>query len=866
LKKWVLILLIIFAFASQIFATHNRAGEITYRQISELTYEITLVTYTYTPSAANETRDYLPMSWGDNTNELIPRISEVYLPDQYTQNIYKATHTYPGPGIYFIVMEDPNRNEGVDNIPGSVNVVFSIATTLKIDAAVGFNSTPVLLNPPLDKAIVGQTFIHNPAAFDAEGDSLSYELTICRQENGMPIPDYTFPPASDDFYVNALTGDLVWDAPMQVGVYNVAMLIEEWRNGIKIGQIIRDMQIEVEYGNDIKPDIADLADLCVEAGANVNFSVSASDVDGDYLILEAAGGPFQLDPEAYLENINSTQGSIQGDFSWETNCSHVRYAPYQVVFKVTEQYNDPALVDFETVNISVVSPAPENLQASPTFNSIELSWLPCLCSQAIGYELYRKESPSNWTPDMCETGVPDGIGFEKIAHLEGYNNCSFTDNNNGLGLSQGFEYCYRVVAIFDDGAESYASDEVCTELELGYPLITKVSVDTTDETTGKIQLEWAKYIDFDTIALPGPYVYLIYRSNDLIGANLVLIDSTLSINDTSYLDENLNTVDDIYSYSVELYNKAAENRILIGEPQLASSPYLELAAGDNHVVLNLKRNTPWVNDTMFVYRMNPNSSSFDSIGFSLNSNYTDEGLINDLTYCYYVKTQGHYPPEEYSQRLINLSQINCAKPTDTIPPCSPTTNVNSVCDQFYNEIKWQIPDTCKEDVMYYNIYYSSTLDGDMDLIYVSTQNTDSLYLHYPQLSIAGCYTVTAVDSFANESSLIKKVCVDNCTYYELPNVFTPNGDSKNDYVVPSPYKYIDKVDMKIYNRWGVLVFETKDPDINWDGRYMKNGKMVVPGVYYYSCDVYERRLTGVEIRNLTGFIQVFDPKEQMKAE
>jgi len=108
-----------------------------------------------------------------------------------------------------------------------------------------------------------------------------------------------------------------------------------------------------------------------------------------------------------------------------------------------------------------------------------------------------------------------------------------------------------------------------------------------------------------------------------------------------------------------------------------------------------------------------------------------------------------------------------------------------------------------------------------------------------------------------------KICLDDCTYYELPNVFTPNGDNIHDLFQPFfPYYFVEKVDMKIYDRWGLLMFETDDPDINWDGRNYKSGKIVSRGVYYYICDVYEQRLTGVEVRHLHGFIHVFDSQEE----
>jgi len=70
----------------------------------------------------------------------------------YKKNIYKINHTFPGPGIYKIVVQDPNRNAEVKNIPNSVNVIFSISTILTVNPAMGHDNSPVLLNPPYDKA------------------------------------------------------------------------------------------------------------------------------------------------------------------------------------------------------------------------------------------------------------------------------------------------------------------------------------------------------------------------------------------------------------------------------------------------------------------------------------------------------------------------------------------------------------------------------------------------------------------------------------------------------------------------------------------------------------------------------------------
>ncbi len=65
---------------------------------------------------------------------------------------------------------------------------------------------------------------------------------------------------------------------------------------------------------------------------------------------------------------------------------------------------------------------------------------------------------------------------------------------------------------------------------------------------------------------------------------------------------------------------------------------------------------------------------------------------------------------------------------------------------------------------------------------------------------------------------------------EVPNVFTPNGDGKND-LFKVAYKSIVKFHGWIYNQWGRLVYEWTDPALGWDGTI--NGKDAPDGAYMY---------------------------------
>ncbi len=71
-------------------------------------------------------------------------------------------------------------------------------------------------------------------------------------------------------------------------------------------------------------------------------------------------------------------------------------------------------------------------------------------------------------------------------------------------------------------------------------------------------------------------------------------------------------------------------------------------------------------------------------------------------------------------------------------------------------------------------------------------------------------------------------------YNALPNIFTPNGDGQNDiYQFPEPLNHacLAQVQMKIYNRWGKMVYENPVPEVQWDGTIQ--GREVPDGVYFY---------------------------------
>ena len=80
------------------------------------------------------------------------------------------------------------------------------------------------------------------------------------------------------------------------------------------------------------------------------------------------------------------------------------------------------------------------------------------------------------------------------------------------------------------------------------------------------------------------------------------------------------------------------------------------------------------------------------------------------------------------------------------------------------------------------------------------------------------------------------------TVFLPPNIFTPNNDKRNDFFI-TPTLPLDKCgdtfqQIKIFNRWGMLIYKSSDRQFAWDG------KNVSDGVYYYLITFEKRKYKG----------------------
>lgn len=937
LKKTSLyfLFLCLLSFASQ--ATHLKGGEISVKRISEktLTFEFTLTTYTEN-NRANQEQNEVKFCFGDGSTTLVAKRATgfpVNLGNGTLKNVYIIQYTYPAASLFYKVsVAVPNRNEGVLNITRSVEVPFYVETIFSINAGLGLNSTPILLNPAVDlTAIVGQPFIHNANAVDAEGDSLAYRLSVSRTgaeltcdpaSRGLLAPNFKQPnevstTVPSTFLIDSKTGDLKWNSPQQVGLYNCAFIIEEWRNGVKISETVRDMQIEVKDLDNKGPKITIPADVCVQAGTKITQTITAIDQASktgrvDPLTITSTGNVYSIDtvyavkpPYAtFVSTPRQTVTQAVGTFNWQTDCIHIRKEPYDVLFKVEDVPPISLglggyLVDSKLWKIQVQAPAIKNLKTTIPVpaTGIKLTWDPYSCAlPSAKIRVFRKIGDCfQVTQKTCETGMT-ATGFVEIGTLTS-TATSFVD----LSVAKNINYNYILLVSFIDSkgnlAYSPLSNSSCTLILTASSIMTNVSVKKTNKTTGEILVKWTKPLKFNPSLYPAPYFYQLQRAEGTaildyksIGS-LIPASISTAVNDTTFTDTGLNTEEKSYRYRTLFYYTIDGKQVLMDPPSGATNVALVANSGINSVKLSWSASVPWSNENKVhrVYREYPRGSGkFNQIaavpvGESGSFKFTDsgqdsfagDGTFNytmkvDSSYCYYVETLGSYGTGLPVMQLINASQITCAKSLSDISPCPPKLVLNAVdcaaldakadCEfsNFTNQLTWTptVSGICDPDIVSYKLYYAKDPSSPYTVLYTGA-NTN--FAHVMEKSFRGCYYVTAISGLGKESGPSAKLCVDNCASFDLPNIFSPNGDGLNDTFKPMRCpRFVTQVVATIVDRNGQWVYQYAGPleGFGWNGTG-SNGNQMAASTYFYSVDViFDILDTAKQTKSLKGWVEL----------
>ncbi|HHP7240298.1 MAG TPA: gliding motility-associated C-terminal domain-containing protein [Cyclobacteriaceae bacterium] len=287
MRRLLLLLLFIINSINGIHAFHIVGGEIELVHIEGFLYQINLVQYfdeaqdenpgpesqisvSIFRASDNQLMRTLFLSLSGQRNVPYTNI-ECAIGELQTSRVFFTTQLELPPdefndqGGYYIVWERCCRNGGVSNIinPDGTGMTYILKFPPVVDrnGEPFVNSSPILFPPLSDYACVNQLFYTDFAGSDPDGDSIAYSLqTPLNSSAQVAVPIPTPPPHPTVAYRSGINNDniipgnpslrisnngFITVTPSEVGLYVFSVLAEEFRDGIKIGEVRRDFQMLV---------------------------------------------------------------------------------------------------------------------------------------------------------------------------------------------------------------------------------------------------------------------------------------------------------------------------------------------------------------------------------------------------------------------------------------------------------------------------------------------------------------------------------------------------------------------------------------------------------------------------------------------
>lgn len=219
-------------------ADHYFGGYFYYDHVGDKELQVTLVTYTDFDKVKSD-RDSVKFYWGDGSTSFLVRINnagegeEIY--PGMKKNIYVGRHEYNRFANFQSYFSDNFRLFDVNNFgvgkSGVTNLRFDGVAPMQDSTIYCTNNSPKPQLDPYFYGKTGQQIELNFGYFDADGDSMSFELTPCKGGSGDAAEGYVIPNGAT---INPETGHFIWTSPTQ-GKYSFSFLVNEYRNGQKIG-------------------------------------------------------------------------------------------------------------------------------------------------------------------------------------------------------------------------------------------------------------------------------------------------------------------------------------------------------------------------------------------------------------------------------------------------------------------------------------------------------------------------------------------------------------------------------------------------------------------------------------------------------
>ncbi|MEM7658166.1 MAG: PKD domain-containing protein [Bacteroidota bacterium] len=439
------------------------------------------------------------------------------------------------------------------------------------------------------------------------------------------------------------------------------------------------------------------------------------------------------------------------------------------------------------------APAPVSMNWVSVNNaqSVELSFVPYSGEDFGWYEIYRSEN---------------GSSYDWIARLEDQTSSSFTDQNL---TTESRVYCYRIVVVNHCGTAHLLteSDTHCT-----------INLQQQSEEEAVI-LNWSPYEGWETIDR-----YLLYRVADYGTTNQTLL-ATLPGDAREYIDSNLFCYD-TYSYRI----------LAVGGPGKQSWSDTTFAS-PIHLTpdqpTHMRRVSVEGNQFLTVEWEMPVVEAAHELLVERNSGNGFGEVYREAVSTSGLKFQD--PDAELSQQQYvyrAFVQDSCG---DLTPMGRTGNNVvlQALRQNGVAQLQWNPYEGWEQGVGAYTIEVYNE-DTESFALVAEISGEANQYIDKDTDLIQGslCYRITAWESGGNETfSYSNEACVMLDPVIYGANAFSPNGDGVNDAFVIAG-NYLTAFEMRVYNRWGKLVYKTRSPDQAWQG-FLPDGEPAPEGVYMF---------------------------------
>ena len=501
------------------YATHASGSDLTYTWVSGNTFKVTVsffrdcagvaapnsITLQARSSSCNRDQSYTLAKVSGTGQEITfpcrtvntkcTSGSSIYA--GYQQYVYEGNVTLPQKCTdwvlsYYVCC----RNCAITTLNNPCNDNMYVEATLN-NVAAPTNSSPKFTNIPVAFLCVNQSFTYNHGVVDPNGDSLVYSFITPKTYNtsNNTVGSVTYNsgysaanPLSSTPAVNlnSSTGDVTMTPTSNNEVGVAAILVREYRNGVLIGSVIRDMQFLTKSCNpNLLPSASGINGTSVFSavvcpGNTLSFTINSSDPNAADTVLMYWN---DVIPGATFSTVGAKLPV--GTFSWTPTLADARAQPYS--FIVTVRDNACPTNGSQTFSYSILVPLVTANLSTSTFNGYSIACFGTSTGSATATGL-GGTSPYTyaWTPSGSTTSLATGLaaGTHTVTVTDA-NGCPYTDSialNAPIdSISSSVDTSTNVSC--NGGADGTASISVSGGL-LPYTYLWSPSGQTTSTATG----------------------------------------------------------------------------------------------------------------------------------------------------------------------------------------------------------------------------------------------------------------------------------------------------------------------------------------------------------------------------------------------